>query len=70
MVGRTDYNDSARDWELFCELSNLYSDYNFFAVSTAIKKVDRKRYTSVNFTGNLEEKQLIDMLSKSNVICN
>lgn len=68
MVGRMDINDSARNWGLFCDLSNSFSDFEFYAVGDGNRKNELElNYKNINFTGNLDVNQLINILVKSDI---
>jgi glycosyltransferase involved in cell wall biosynthesis len=68
MTGRIDLNDSARNWDLFCQLSKKFKSLKFVAIGDGImrKKLTMK-YPFIDFKGNLDEKELISTLEKVDV---
>ena len=66
MVGRIDINDSARDWNTFCSLNQIFPDVDLNAVGDgSLRKELEKKYKSVKFHGNLNVHDLIRILDKS-----
>ena len=68
MVGRMDIGDKARNWSLFCELSEKYSNYKFYAIGDGNLRPELEaKFNKITFTGNLNVQKLLDQLKKSDI---